>query len=155
MHRLRAALLSAALLLLGTTVPAQASARIVENCHGDLVASIPLVDRDGMEAVTDSGALRAEVYQSNADGGTTCVLSLGAASDADPMPRIAMIVTEDGSAALDHGMYQYHAAVAATHTKDTCLLIYAAAELHPFGNDAPASTGDTYTLPGTKRSICV
>lgn len=152
MHRLRNALLGSALLLAGTTVPAQASAHVVENCYGDLVATIPLVDRDGLQATTDSGVLRAEVYHSEASGGTTCVLSLGGS---DSIPRIAMIVAEDGAAVIDHGEYEYHAAVAATRTEGTCVLIYAAAEMSAFGPEAPASTGDTYMLPAGKRSVCV
>ncbi len=152
MHRLRNALLGSALLLAGATVPAQAAAHVVEHCYGDLVATIPLVDRDDLQATTDSGVLRVEVYQSEASGGTTCVLSLGGA---DSIPRIAMIVADDGTAAIDHGEYEYHAAVAATRTKGTCVLIYAAAEMRTFGPQSPASTGDTYTLPAGKRSVCV
>lgn len=142
-------------MLSGATVPAHASAYVVENCGGERIASIPLTDRDGMQGATTEGVLRADVYQSEFRGGTTCVMTVAGGADSEPIPLIAMIVTEDGDAVTDHGEYGFHAAVAATGTAGSCVLVYAAAELCPFGKQAPTSTGDAYTLPGNKRSYCV
>ncbi len=154
--RLRAMVLAAVLVLTGTATPARAEAGVAANCHGELVASHPLVDRDGVGARTGLGEVRVDVYQADAQGGTTCVTTVaGDGMDAEPVPMLAMLVTSDGAAAQDRGAFQHHAAVWATGTAGSCLVVHGAAQLRSFGPSAPASAGDWYVLPGADRRVCV
>lgn len=146
------ALLAVVIAIVATPLPARATVGVAQSCSGDLVASHPLVDRDGLGARTELGQVRLEVHYSTAAGGTTCVRTVGGNGLASgPIAMLAMVVTEDGRGALDHAEYRYHAAVTATRTKGTCVSVHGASELRPFGPDGP---GDWYFLDSSARRHC-
>jgi hypothetical protein len=154
--KLRAATLAATMVVaavIATPVPAHAAAGVAANCYGDVVASLPLVDRDGLGARTELGQVRLDVYYSEAAGGTTCVMTVGGNGTASgPLPMLAMLLTADGRGALDRGEYRYHAAVTATQTAGECIVVHGAATLQPFGPDG--APGDAYFLPADGREHC-
>lgn len=138
-----------------TALPAQADARVAQDCTGDVVAAFALVDAEGHGRSIGSDRLRVVVRHDPADGGTTCVTTVGGDGSAEqPLSMLAMIVTEDGRAALDRGEYSYHAAVAATETAGQCVLVHGAVATQPFGPDAPATAQELVTIEGGPRSVC-